>query len=840
MTFRLPTISNFFKGSPSSLALTLLLLLASFSVLAAQNTRQTRYEIPAGPLSTVLTAFGQQSGLVMVFSPKITAKLQSSGLSGLHSINSGLHQLLKGSGIAFNLNGNTASLQKLQSGSKQAIEIAPLSVVGKILAGDYRNDFADSATKTFTHELDIPQPIDIINQQLINDQVALDLGQTFRNSASVNIVDPLGHTNIRGFRLNENSGGILKNGLREVSQGFSFQPLANIEKIEVLKGASSALYGRGEPGGIINLITKKPRADSFNKATAIVGSDDFYQLNIDTNHALSDALLFRLNAQVNDEKSYRDQVASERQFIAPVISYQINQDQKITAEVELNHFSQTRDQGIVAINGELNALPSSRFLGGDTQVDTRIYTFQLSHEWFLNDNWALNSKFRIGRDTTDDALFNPVLESQQQLLNNPALWGDSQARVYRTLTSADDIKDELNFDINLVGETTLQGIEHGLLFGFNVNHRQVDRKAYLHYNEALYSSLSAINPAFAFYGGVSFVDPFDPVTPESIFLPAGLAFFNPAFANEFSFSDKVALEDTKTDILSSGLYLQDQIRFNDQWQLLLGLRYDYNIHKLDDSRLNIPAFLAGQVLYTPRIKAKQSDGQWTPRAGLVYQPTDNLSLYASYASQYDIALVAADVRPVESDSQEYGVKWNISDQLNASISYFNIRKTNIVDASNLLQPEVVDEIESSGYEASLLGRISPHWAVSANVSEYQAEITKSQDKPADAGNRARGTPTRSGSLWLKYDVKPYGESGFGIAFGVNHVGARPGDNANSFELPSYTLFDTALTYKSRSGIGLRLQIENLANKRWYNGAFSSQSVFAGHGTRARLAVDFQF
>ncbi|OUS12569.1 hypothetical protein A9Q89_05535 [Gammaproteobacteria bacterium 53_120_T64] len=802
-----------------------------------------QYHIPAGPLAEALQAFAQQAGLVLIFSPQMAAEKHSSGLTGVYTTTAGLSQLLDDSNITFKLNGNTATLllKKTTDGTaNQTIEIAPLSVVGKILSGDYRSDFADSATKTFTHELDIPQPIDIINQQLITDQLALNLGQTFRNSASVNIVDPLGHTNIRGFRLNENSGGILKNGLREVSQGFTFQPLANIEKIEVLKGASSALYGRGEPGGIINLITKKPAKDNFTRATVIGGSDDFYQLNIDTNHALSDALLFRFNAQVNDEHSFRDQVDVERQFFAPIISYQINNNQKITAEIEINRFSQTRDQGIAAINGDIDALPRSRYLGGDTEVETSIVTLQLSHEWFINQNWALNSKFRIGQDDTDDELFNPVLEAQQQQLNNPALWGDNQARVYRTLSSADDVKDELNLDINLVGETRWGAIEHGLLFGLNINHRKVDRKSYLHYNEALYTALSGINPALAFYGAVSFVDPFNPLNPESIFLPSGLGLLNPALGGEFTFTDQLILEDTETSLLSSGLYFQDQIRLNDQWQVLLGARYDYNVHKLDDTRLNIPAFLGGQVLFHPRIDAKQSDGEWVPRAGIVYQPTDSISLYASYARQYDIALVAADVRPVESDSQEYGIKWNITDKLNASIAYFDIRKTNVVDPGNLLVPEVVDEIESSGYEVSLLGRLTPHWAVSANFSDFEAEISKDANKPGHVGNRARGTPIRSGSLWLKYDAQAHGKTGFGIALGANHVGARPGDNGNSFELPSYTLWDTTLTYKTSRGVDLRLQIENLTNKRWISGAYNSQSIFVGHGSRARLAVDYQF
>ena len=148
-------------------------------------------------------------------------------------------------------------------------DIEHMTILGKITSGEYRNDFASSATKTYTNNLDIAQPVDVVNQALIDSQLALQLDDVYRNSASVNIVDPLGHTNIRGFRLNENSGGILKNGLREVSQGFAFPSLANIEKIEILKGSSSALYGRGEPGGIVNLITNQDEFTQLSDSVII-------------------------------------------------------------------------------------------------------------------------------------------------------------------------------------------------------------------------------------------------------------------------------------------------------------------------------------------------------------------------------------------------------------------------------------------------------------------------------------------------------------------------------------------------------------------------------------------
>ena len=716
--------------------------------------------------------------------------------------------------------------------------IEEITVIGKIVSGEYRDDFAASATKTFTHTLDIPQPVDVLNQALLQSQLALDLDDVYNNSASVNVVDPLGHTNIRGFRLNENSGGILKNGLREVSQGFAFPALANIEKIEVLKGASSALYGRGEPGGVINLITKKPQNKNFTDLSFTIGSEAFYQANIDHNTRVNNDLQFRVNLQINDEESYRDEVEKERQFIAPSLTYKMSDTQKITAELEINNFSQTRDQGIAAINGDVSVLPESRYLGGETEVETRIYTLQLTHEWFVQSDWALISKFRTGHDDTEDALYNPFPEGVQAALNLAPVWlGDTNPRIYRTFTTADDVKDEHNLDLNLTGEEDFFGVEHGLLFGFNINQRQVDRDERIHYNEFLRATLVGVNPALANYSLASFVDPFDPQNINTITLPTQLASI-PGLGVPFEYSDDVVLNNFETDIVSTGLYFQDQIRFNKQWQLVIGGRYDQHSYDVVGESLNPLTFAAPNFAFND-LNDSQSKDTFASRAGLVYTPKENLSLYTSYSEQFDVSIVANEAKVVESDAQEYGVKWDIGADLTASFAYFDISKTDVLDISAFNITNVIDEINSKGFEASLLGRISPNWVISANYSDFTAEIEQDDDNLENEGNRARGTPDSSGAIWVQYDVNELGKSGLSLALGVNHVGKRPVDNGNTFDLPDHTLVDATVTYKFENDINLRLKLENLTDERWYSGSFTSQSVFVGHGTQAQLAIDYR-
>ena len=716
-------------------------------------------------------------------------------------------------------------------------DIEHLTIVGKITSGEYRNDFASSATKTYTNNLDIAQPIDVINQSLIKSQLALKLDDVYRNSASVNIVDPLGHTNIRGFRLNENSGGILKNGLREVSQGFAFPSLANIEKIEILKGSSSALYGRGEPGGIINLITKKPQKEDFTHLSFALGSNDDYQLNIDHNKKVSEDLQFRVNVEINDAQSYRDEVNSDRVFIAPAVTYQINKAQKITAEMELNSTTRTRDQGIAAIDGDISVLPNNTYLGGGTEVETDIYTFQLTHEWFINNDWVLISKFRLGQDDTDDELYNPFPEGVQTALNSPAVWlNDTNTRIYRTFTSADDIKDELNLDINLTGEVDALGAEHGLLFGFNVNQRKVDRDERIHYNELLRQTLLAVNPALVNYSLASYVDPFDLKNATTIGLPTALSAI-PGLSNQFEYTNDVVLNQFKTNIVSTGIYVQDQIRFNDNWQVVLGARLDHHTYDVVGKSLNTVTFATSNFAFN-NLDDSQSKNTFAPKAAILYSPLEDVSIYASYARQFDVNIVANEARVIESNGQEYGIKWNVDEDLTASIAYFDILKTDVLDVSTFSVINVIDEVSSKGFEASILGRMTPHWVISANYSDSTAEIKKDDDRQETLGNSARGTPDSSGALWVRYDLEAMGKKGLSFAIGVNYVGKRPVDNTNSFDLPDFTLVDVMATYQLDNNVRVRLKVDNVTDERWYSGSYTSQSIFVGNGTNATLSVDF--
>jgi iron complex outermembrane receptor protein len=162
-----------------------------------------------------------------------------------------------------------------------------------------------------------------------------------------------------------------------------------------------------------------------------------------------------------------------------------------------------------------------------------------------------------------------------------------------------------------------------------------------------------------------------------------------------------------------------------------------------------------------------------------------------------------------------------------------------LDVSSFNVTNVIDEVSSKGFEASILGRMTPHWVISANYSDFTAEIEKDDDRQETIGNSARGTADRSGAVWVRYNLEAMGKKGLSFALGVNYVGERPVDNANSFDLPDFTLVDVMATYQFDNNVKVRLKVDNVMDERWYSGSYTSQSVFVGNGIKTTLSVDFE-
>lgn len=272
---------------------------------------------------------------------------------------------------------------------------------------------ATTATKTDTPLRDIPQSIQVVPQQVLRDQQATNLIEALRNVSGVTQLNAFSNRGnvftIRGFDVFGSSGDFLRNGLRDPF-GQDTYDLSNIERIEVLKGPASVLFGAANPGGTINLITKQPLRDPFYSVEATIGSYDFYRGAIDLSGPLNDSktVLYRLNASYRDRKSFIDFFENQTLVIAPVLSLDIGERTNLTLEGEYVDSSVLFSPGIPAVgtifpnpNGEI---PLNLFTGDpDGYFETRLGRLGYTLEHQISDNWSLRNAFRVAfrRDDVD-------------------------------------------------------------------------------------------------------------------------------------------------------------------------------------------------------------------------------------------------------------------------------------------------------------------------------------------------------------------------------------------------------------------------------------------------------
>lgn len=636
----------------------------------------------------------------------------------------------------------------------------------------YRVPEASGATRTDTPIRDIPQSIQVIPRQVLEDQQVIRLTDAIRNVSGVVESDTFAGTNdnvnIRGFDFNST----FRDGLRET--GFLLRELANIEQIEILKGPASVLYGNAEPGGIINLVTKKPLATPYYFGQFSIGNFSYYRSAIDLSGPLypDETLLYRLNVAYENAGSFRDFVDSERFFVGPVFDLKLGDRTNLLFNVSYLNDERTFDQGIVAFGQGIADVPYSRFLGepGDERITEEVNVgYRLEHRF--NDNLTLRNAFRYTSQDAFDYRAQPLEVDEET------------GELTRNFRSNDDYRETYSLQTDLVGEFVTGSIEHTLLFGFDFA-RQKSDGSQRRLPEGLTPSINIFDPVYN-------------VTPR------------PALSE---LTDVV--RDGKDNVNALGIYLQDQIAFSDNFKLLLGGRFDVVDQDVFD-RLS-------------DTRTLQYDEAFTPRIGVVYQPSEPISLYASYSRSFAPNFAQrADLTflPPERGTQyEVGIKADFNERLSATLAAYQITKTNIAtpdpnDPDGFSIP--IGEQRSRGIELDVSGEILPGWNIVAAYGYTDAEITESSDSP-DAlivGSRVPRVPEHKASLWTTYQFLQGDLEGLGFGLGLYYLSDRVGGDIptltsdDTFTLPSYLRTDAAIYYK-RDNWRAAINFENIFGVRY--------------------------
>lgn len=640
--------------------------------------------------------------------------------------------------------------------SAEADEEIEVVVTGQQQEDGYLVPEASTATRTDTPLRDIPQSIQVVPQQVLEDQKAVRLNDTLRNVSGVFVGNTFGGTtdnfNIRGFA----DATILRDGFKEsfAESGLSLRDLANVEQIEVLKGPASVLYGYVEPGGAINLVTKQPLDDPFYNIDLSIGSYGFYRPSIDFSGPLTSdkALRYRLNLAYQKADSFRDFVDSERVFAAPVFGLKLGDRTNLSINTSYLYDRRTIDRGIVAIGREVADIPRDRFLGEPSDFrrsEQFNIGYRLEHEF--NDNLKIRNGFQF-------------LQNNESVFNTNATELDEETgTLYRDyFDNANEYKLYV-MQTDLTSKFRTGSVNHQLLVGFDLQRNTV---------EGFFRT-----PFDAFDTSVE-----DRQTPS-------IDIFNPIYnVRPPDRSSFIFRRDDLTTTDSLGIFLQDQIALADNVKLLVGGRFDTITQELDDE-LN-------------DSESSESNDAFSPRVGIVYQPIQPISLYASYSRSFapntGIGFDGSLLEPTRGTQYEAGVRAELNSALAATLAAYEITKTNIA-TTDPIDPAfsiTVGEQRSRGIEFDISGEISPGWNVIASYSYTNAEITESEDYPV--GNKVPNVPHNKASLWTTYEFQNSGLEGLGLGIGLFYVDARQGDLENSFELPSYMRTDAAIYYKQNS------------------------------------------
>lgn len=659
---------------------------------------------------------------------------------------------------------------------------------------DYRVSRSSSATKTDTPLIDVPQTAIPVSKQVLQDVGASTVEAALDYVAGANKGNNFGglnlyEMNLRGLKTTYSA----KNGFSSSRRYDATADAANIEQVDVLLGPIASLYGRGDPGGFVNIVTKKPFDENSTTVQGMAGSYDLFRGTLDSNVVLSDdkSLLGRANLAVERRDSFRDHVWSERQFFSPVLTWQANDRTRLTIEAEAMNDERVYDRGLVAVNGQLGSIPISRFLGepGDT-IQNKNYLGMVRLERDLSDDWSL----RTALQSKTGSLYGYATE--------PVSLTAATGVLTRRRTLRDFNWNSTTGQVELLGHFETAGVKHTLLSGVEYENARASEHIYR-------SSTTGYN-----------INIYNPVYGQgSLAMPA-------------IFSDLLDESD------SYALYMQDQIDLTDRLQAQVGFRSDWFEQEFQDR--------------ATRRSAPQSRRGFSPRAGLSYKVVPEVAVYSSIAKSFRPVMdsntgfsTASGGKPFEPETglgYEAGVKAELLDKrLGITAALFRITKENVLatnpaDTSQQIQ---TGEVRSQGFDLNVSGAITPEWRVIGGYAYIDAEVTK--DTTIPVGARLQNIPMHTLGLFSVYEFHNGPLKGLGFGGGVNGVSDRAGSSTNDgFLMPAYAKVDLLGFYKLNDAAKVSLNIYNLLDKEYYERAFGALRVVPGQPLSATAALSITF
>ena len=659
-------------------------------------------------------------------------------------------------------------------------DVEEIVVKGKVLYSDQV-----TALKTPVPIIDVPQTLSIVTDDEIRKQGFRELGDIVRYTPGVNTSQGEGHRDSIVFRGVRSTADFYLDGVRDDVQYY--RSLYNLEQVEILRGPNALLFGRGGTGGIINRVTKKAVLDeqfgSFDMGADSFGAFDFA---VDYNVSTGEKSALRINFHSDTLENHRDYFDGDRYGFNPTLRLELSP--VTTLDLSYEHADHERfiDRGVPTLNGEpVEAFEEIVFGDTDTNLQTLradIYRLNLSHEF------------------SDTRKGNLVVQYSDfaKMYKNYYASGYSGGDTF----TADGYKDptertNLIISGNIVNEFQTGSAKHTLLVGAEIIDTENENYRY----NTFFITTEDDNEVFNITRPINF----------------GVNAAGVRTYNDFTADLKSS---TQSDIEVTSIYIQDQIDVTDKFKILLGGRFDNFDMTVRDVKKG--------------TSETREDEEFSPRAGLIFKPQENVSLYVSYAESFlprsgeqfkKLDANAARLDPDVYESTEIGVKWDIRPGLSFTASYFDSEQTVATRDSDTGENSEIVGLQVDGIELELKGQVTEKLSLAIGYSDLDGETAK--------GGEPREIPEYTASLWATYEVNDR----FGIGFGVTAQGESNIKNDKpGLILPDYTRVDFAAYYDLADDLSIQLNVENVTDELYFPHSHSTHQASVGEPLNARISL----
>ncbi|MBH3366786.1 TonB-dependent siderophore receptor [Pseudomonas carnis] len=792
------TLDTLLRPSLLAVAIALSAPLASTPLIAAEQASSVRaYNLPAAPLATTLNQIASQAGLALTLNPALAAGKTSAPVKGQFDAQGALREALRGTGLQ--LEQSSAGTYTLMPVPEGVVALPTTNITGQ---GSYESAWGPvegyvakrtaAGTKTDTALVEAPRSISVATREQMQDRNVQNLDDAVKYmpgivSASYGSDTRYDWMRVRGFEPTQFLDGL------PLPRGVYANPKAetwNLDRLALLRGPASSVYGQTPPGGLLDMVSRRPSAESSHAIQMQYGSDNYRQINFESTGKIDDEgqFLYSVGGVVRDAGTQVDHIDNKRYNIAPSLTWNIDTDTKLTLLSQFTRDDTGTTSQFLPIQGTkikspLGEVSHHKNLGDPDYdfYDRTYYALGYAFEHRFNDTWQFKQNLRY---TKSELAFQQLTVGSFAF--SPA---DANGDISRSSTNVDEDISQFAVDNNFQADFATGDISHTVLLG--LDHQRTDT-SYL-----------------AIFGDGGTTNIFNPVYGQPIVRPAR----------------STAFYDYNQKTVQTGLYVQDQMAL-DNWRLTLGGREDW-VHQ------GTTYFNKNDATNTDRSK------NFSGNAALSYVFDSGFVPYLSYAESFQPASNASvdplqSFKPTEGKQWELGIKYQPpgSNTLLSAAVYDLTQKNVQVTSFQSGGASVTDqtgEVKVKGLELEAVSDVTENLKVIAAYTLAKSEVQKGQYK----GNRLQLMPNQQASLWTDYTWHTGALDGFGIGFGARYTGNTYGDQANTWagKADAYTVFDGSVHYdlgrldNSLKGASVKVNATNLFNKDYISTCDGSYCYF---------------